>query len=70
MGKNLIQQRRGRRSGRYNVPSHKFRGRIKYHKNRESIGIVEEIIHDPGRTAPIVRIRLDNNKKILILNDN
>ena len=30
MGKNLIQQRRGRLRGRYNVPSHKYRGNIQY----------------------------------------
>ena len=67
MGKNLIQQRRGRRRGRYRVPSHKFRGKIKYDNKREMKGIVEEIIHDPGRTSPITKIRLDNNKKMLVL---
>jgi large subunit ribosomal protein L2 len=67
MGKNLIQQRRGRRRGRYYVPSHKFRGRIKYLNSREMKGEVEEILHDPGRTAPIAKIRLRNNKKILTL---
>lgn len=67
MGKNLIQQRRGRARGRYKVPSHKFRGRIKYHNKKEMKGIVEEIIHDPGRTAPIAKVRLDNNKQILVL---
>ena len=67
MGKNLIQQRRGRRRGRFTVPSHKFRGQIKYDNKREMKGIVEEIIHDPGRTSPIAKIRLDNNKKMLVL---
>lgn len=67
MGKKLIQQRRGRRSGRYSVPSHKFRGKIKYNNKRDMKGKVEEIIHDPGRTTPIAKIRLSNNKKILAL---
>ena len=67
MGKNLIQQRRGRGRGRYRVPSHKFRGKIKYDNKRNMKGIVEEIIHDPGRTSPIAKIRLDNNKKMLVL---
>jgi len=67
MGKNLIQQRRGRRKGRYSSPSHRFRGKIKYSNNREMKGIVEEIIHDPGRTSPLAKIRLENNKKMLIL---
>jgi len=67
MGKNLIQQRRGRRKGRYSSPSHRFRGEIKYSSEREMKGIVEEIIHDPGRTSPLAKIRLENNKKMLIL---
>ncbi len=67
MGKNLIQQRRGRGKGRYTVPSHKFRGKIKYDNNREMKGTVEEIIHDPGRTSPIAKIKLKNNKKMLVL---
>ena len=67
MGKNLIQQRRGRRKGRYSSPSHRFRGEIKYSNKGEMKGIVEDIIHDPGRTTPIARIRLENKKKMLIL---
>lgn len=67
MGKNLIQQRRGRRKGRYNVPSHKFRGKIKYSNKVELKGIVEEILHDPGRTSPLAKIRFENNKTMLIL---
>jgi len=67
MGKNLIQQRRGRRKGRFNVPSHKYKGDIKYSNEKEFKGVVEEIIHDPGRTAPLAKIRLKNNKTMLIL---
>ena len=67
MGKNLIQQRRGRRKGRYNVPSHKFRGEIKYSNEKELKGAVEEILHDPGRTSPVAKLRLENKKTMLIL---
>jgi large subunit ribosomal protein L2 len=67
MGKKLIQQRRGRTKGRYNVPTHRFRGKIKYNKkNINGTGIVEDIIHDPGRTTPIAKVNL-NNKKLLFL---
>ena len=67
MGKRLIQQRRGRRKGRYNVPTHKNRGKVRYSNEKETKGIVEEVLHDPGRTSPIVRIKLSNNRKILML---
>jgi len=67
MGKNLIQQRRGRFRGRYHVPSHKYRGNIKYGNEREMKGVVEGLLHDPGRTTPLIEVRLENKKKILML---
>ncbi len=67
MGKNLIQQRRGRRRGRYKVPSHKSRGRVKYKNMRNSKGIVEDIIHDPGRSVPLAMVKMQDNKKELML---
>jgi large subunit ribosomal protein L2 len=68
MGKRLIQQRRGRFRGRFKSPSHRFKGEIKYVKDvNKQEGIVEDIFHDPGRTAPVASVKLDNNKKILTL---
>jgi len=65
MGKRLIQQRRGRVNGRYNAPSHRYRGEIKYaYDLKDNEGIVDNILHDPGRTAPLVSIRLKDNKII------
>ena len=67
MGKNLIQQRRGRFRGRYNVPSHKYRGNIHYTNDRNTKGVVEGLIHDPGRSAPVAQVRMENNKKVLMI---
>ncbi|MEA3458127.1 MAG: 50S ribosomal protein L2 [Candidatus Thermoplasmatota archaeon] len=68
MGKKLIQQRRGRTKGRYSAPTHRFRGKIKYPPGEiKGTGIVEDIIHDPGHTAPLASVRLENNKKVLTL---
>jgi large subunit ribosomal protein L2 len=67
MGKNLIQQRRGRGRGRYNAPSHKYRGNIQYGNERITKGIVEGLIHDPGRSAPVAEVRMENNKKVLMI---
>jgi len=68
MGKRLIQQRRGRTQSKFNAPSHRFRGEIKYSKDtNKHQGIVEDIVHDPGRTAPLASVKLDDNKKILVL---
>jgi len=63
MGKRIIQQRRGRSNGRFTVPSHRYRGKIKYHHHKKQTkGVVEDIIHDPGRTAPLAKVRFENNK--------
>jgi large subunit ribosomal protein L2 len=67
MGKNLIQQRRGRVRGRYRAPSHKNRGNIVYSNERNTKGIVEGLIHDPGRSAPVAEVRMENNKKVLMI---
>jgi large subunit ribosomal protein L2 len=68
MGKRLIQQRRGRTQSKYNAPSHRFKGKVKYaQSNEKNEGTVLDIIHDPGRTAPLASIRLNDNSKILTL---
>jgi large subunit ribosomal protein L2 len=40
---------------------------VKYSNQRNAKGIVEEIIHDPGRSTPLARVRLETNKQILVL---
>ena len=69
MGKRLIQQRRGRfNSVRFHSPSHKFKGEIKYSRDLNlKEGILVDLVHDPGRTAPLASIKFDNNKKIFII---
>lgn len=68
MGKRLIQQRRGRFNGRYTVPSHKYKGKVKYHHDTTpKQGVVTDIVHDPGRSAPLATIRLQNEKSSYVL---
>src|SRR5512136_241812 len=68
MGKRLIQQRRGKISTKFNSPSHRFKGEIKYdYKNNLTEGTIVDIIHDPGRTAPIANVKLSNNNIINII---
>ena len=66
MGKNLIQQRRGRGKGRYRSPGHRFRGRPSYaYIPRDSEkGIVVDIMDAPGRSTPLVVVDF-KGKKIL-----
>jgi large subunit ribosomal protein L2 len=66
MGKKLIQQRRGRNKGKYGAPTHRFKGKVKYIQKKGK-GIIEDLIHDPGHTTPLAKVRLENNKIIFIL---
>lgn len=55
MGKRLIQQRRGRGTRRYLAPSHRFKGAAK-HPRMETGGVIIDLIHCPGHTAPLMAI--------------
>jgi large subunit ribosomal protein L2 len=67
MGKRLIQQRRGRLHSRFSSPSHRFQGEVKYAQDNKKLGgIVEDLIHDSGRTAPLARVTIDNKKTLMI----
>ena len=73
MGKRLIIQRRGRGTPTYKSASHRFRGKIAYRSyddlEKEGClkGTVKDIIHDPGRTAPVALVKFENDEKSLIL---
>lgn len=73
MGKRLIIQRRGRGTPTYRVASHRFKDKIEYRAydamERESSikGKIVDIIHDPGRTAPIAQVKFENGEKRHIL---
>jgi large subunit ribosomal protein L2 len=67
MGKNLIQQRRGRFRGRYKAPTHKNRGDVKYSTEKELKGTVVRILHDPGRSTPVVELQFADKSKKLTL---
>lgn len=71
MGKNLIQQRRGRGSPRYLAPSHRYRGQVAYRPlektDKEMTAKVIDIMHDPGRTSPVALIRFEDGDERLIV---
>jgi large subunit ribosomal protein L2 len=67
MGKRLIQQRRGRTKSKFNSPSHRFKGEVKYASDNNKLGgIVDDILHDSGRTAPLARVKTDTGKILII----
>lgn len=67
MGKRLRQQKSGKGNS-YSTPSHKFRGKLKHpSSDKELMGEVIDIIHDPARNAPIAKVRFSDEEERLIL---
>ncbi len=67
MGKRIIPQRRGRGSQTYRSPSHRHLAKARYPKTQETTGIVKELHHSPGHTAPIAEVDFDNGETSFIL---
>ncbi|HIQ32022.1 MAG TPA: 50S ribosomal protein L2 [Methanothermococcus okinawensis] len=73
MGKRLISQNRGRGTPKYTSPTHKRRGRVKYRKfddlekNDKIVGVITDILHDPGRSAPVATVKFENGEEKLML---
>lgn len=68
MTKRLIQQRAGRGTSRYRCRSHRYQGEFKYPlmNSNNMEGIVIDIVHCPGHTAPLAKVRFDNGEKVLL----
>ena len=66
MGKNLRQQRRGKGSPIYSVPSFRYPGKINYANLPEGEGKVVDIMHSPGRRTPAAVVDFNGKKRLLL----
>lgn len=68
MGKNLIQQKRGKGSPTYRAPSFRYKGRAAYgsYSNKEVNGKIIDIIHCSGHSAPLINLKYDNGEDVLL----
>ena len=55
MGKRIIPRRRGR-GHRFKAADNRFKGEARHPRSKSSSGKVLELMHDPGRTAPIAKV--------------
>ncbi|MHA2185374.1 MAG: 50S ribosomal protein L2 [Promethearchaeota archaeon] len=71
MGKRILAQRKGRGSLPFRSPSHRHKGIVKYRpfkKNEKLFKFkVLDLVHSPGRGAPIAKIQYDDGEKSLWL---
>ena len=66
MGKNLIQQRRGRGTLAFRSPSHRFLGEAK-HYGLETSGTITDIVHCGGHSSPLMEVSYLTGEKNLTL---
>lgn len=69
MGKRLITQRRGRGFGRYKSPRHLRFTAAKHPRIREGSGVVVDLLHEPGRIAPIAHVQFEQAEQFMIAPD-
>ena len=65
MGKRIIPRARGKGGPRYRAPSHRYLGKVSYASGAGATGKVKDIVHDPGRSAPVAIVKLKDGKEIL-----
>jgi len=65
MGKNLIQQRRGKGSGRFRAPHFRYKGEIKMLKKSEYT--IKNLIRCPGHSAPLIEAEYDDKTTSLLV---
>jgi len=65
MGKNLIQQRRGKGSGRFRTPNFRYKGEIKM-LNKASY-TVKNLVRCPGHSAPLIEAEYDDKSTSLLI---
>jgi len=70
MGKNLIQQARGRGSPRYVSKSFRHKGSIQHNKTVKNSptlgGKIIDILHCQGHSAPLMKVKYDDNQECLL----
>ncbi len=68
MGKNLIQQARGKGSPRYRSPYFRFKGKAEFVKQGKDsiVGKVIDLVHCAGHSSPLAHIKYGNGEMIYL----
>ncbi|MBN2111535.1 50S ribosomal protein L2 [Candidatus Woesearchaeota archaeon] len=69
MGKNLIQQARGKGGPRYRAPSFRYKGSAVHKNISDSIvdGRIIDLVKCQGHSAPLAKVKYDTGEQILML---
>jgi large subunit ribosomal protein L2 len=72
MGKNLIQQRRGKGSPSFKAHSFRYKGKVghvsfgKEFSKGFNQGVIQDILHCPGHSAPLARVVFEKQDMLMI----
>ena len=69
MGKNLIQQKRGKGSPRYRAPSFRYQGKTgfaRYEDGKVITAAIIDILHSSGHSAPLMELKYSNGEEGLL----
>lgn len=68
MGKNLIQQKRGKGSPTYRAPSFRWAGRAQHPRGIQqgAVGEIKDIIHSQGHSAPLMIVEFQKEQSLMI----
>lgn len=68
MGKNLIQQKRGKGSPRYRAPSFRYKGKAGFTAREEGTtsAAIADIVHSGGHNAPLMELEYSNGQEGLL----
>ena len=74
MGKRLLVQRRGRGGSVFRSPGWKKVAPARYlpynaeeFKSKVLVGVVEELVHEPGRGVPLAIVRFEDNRRMVMV---
>ncbi len=66
MGKNLIQQARGKGSPTYRAPSFRYLAKVSYPQTA-TIGTIKDIVKCRGHSSPLVQVKYDNGEEAFLV---
>ena len=69
MGKRLRTQRRGKGFGHYLAPSHLRFTDARYPRLRQAIGVVEDIVKERGRIAPLAVVNFGSQRSYMLASE-
>ena len=68
MGKNLIQQARGKGGPRYRAPSFRYKGKTEYPNYKKELlaGKIIDFVHCQGHSSPLAQVEYTNGDSVLM----